>query len=360
MTRPTSGPPSSHGDFTELRAEDLIAFNNLLSGILRAGLPLESGLRAVAADWPGRTGSLIRQLTDRLQQGQNLETALAQLSTTLPGEYVALLKAGQQSGRLPEMLDDLTRLARLRQESRRLAVVSMIYPLIVAVVATLLSLFVLTQIVPVMLDTMIDSRALIPGWLTFVGQISTQIKGLFKPEMWVFVIAGSLLLISLLGIRFGRFAECHAERLPFLGKAWSDSRMAYWTDLMAVLIEHGTPEADAVELAARVGGQRQMIEKMQSLTALLRAGHQPSIEDWKASGVPVLGAWAVTWRGPSGDRVASLRLIAQNYNRLARDRMLLSTSLLPVLCLVVIGGLFTLMYGLMMFLPLTSLYRSLS
>jgi type II secretory pathway component PulF len=201
---------------------------------------------------------------------------------------------------------------------------------------------------------------LIPGWLTFVGQISTRTKELFEPRIWAIAIAVSLLLITLLGFRIGRFAERNAERIPFLGKAWSDSRMAYWTDLMAVLIEHGTPEADAVELAARVGGQRQMIEKMQALTALLRAGHQPSIQDWKASGVPVLGAWAVTWRGPSTDRVASLRLIAQNYNRLARDRMILSTSLLPVLCLVLIGGLFTLMYGLMMFLPLTSLYRSLS
>ena len=129
---------------------------------------------------------------------------------------------------------------------------------------------------------------------------------------------------------------------------------------MALLIDHGTPEAEAVELAARVGGQRQLINKMESLTTLLRTGHQPTINDWKAAGVPVLGAWAVTWRGASGDRVATLRLIADNYNRQARNRMLLSSNLLPLLCLVLIGGVFTLTYGLLMFLPLTALYRSLS
>ena len=343
-----------------LSAEDLSVFNDLLSGIVRARLPLEAGLSAVAADWPGRAGSLLRQLQSQLQQGQSLESALTMLSSTLPGEYSALIRAGQYSGRLPEMLDDLSRLARLRQESRRLAVISLIYPLIVAVFATLLGLFVLTRILPVMLVTMLDSRVDVPAWLTAMGHLGNRLTTMFSPEIWAGVIGLGLLFLIFLSSQIGHLAERYAERIPLLGKAWRDSRIAYWADLMALLIDHGTPEAEAVELAARVGGQRQLINKMESLTTLLRTGHQPTINDWKAAGVPVLGAWAVTWRGDSGDRVATLRLIADNYNRQARNRMLLSSNLLPLLCLVLIGGVFTLTYGLLMFLPLTALYRSLS
>ena len=166
-----------------LSAEDLSVFNDLLSGIVRARLPLEAGLSAVAADWPGRAGSMLRQLQSQLQQGQSLESALTMLSSTLPGEYSALIRAGQYSGRLPEMLDDLSRLARLRQESRRLAVISLVYPLIVAVFATLLGLFVLTRILPVMLVTMLDSRVDVPAWLTAMGHLGNRLTTVFSPEI---------------------------------------------------------------------------------------------------------------------------------------------------------------------------------
>lgn len=344
----------------ELQAEDITALGQLLAGMVRAGLPLESGLRAVGSGWPGRAGEAIRLLTERLNQGQSLEHAISDLSSTVPGEFSALIQAGQRSGRLPEMLDDLTRLARMRQETRRLAVVSLIYPLIVALVAVLLGLFIFTHILPVMLDLMIDFRVGVPDWLYSLGTISRRVAAPLTSEVWVGLIAGGLLFIAFATFRLGHFAEKHAERVPFLGRAWRDSRLAYWADVIALLLEHGTPEAEAVELAARMAGQKKMIEQMGALTAMMRAGQQPTVEDWHKAGVPVLGAWAVTWRGPAGDRVSTLRLMARTYERQARDRMILSYNLLPVLALVGVGGVFTLVYGLMLFLPLTTLYRSLS
>lgn len=353
-----TGP--GHKPITELRAEDIAALGELLGGIVRARLPLEAGLAAVGADWPGRAGDAVRQLIARLQEGQSLEFALADLGSSLPGEFSALVRAGQHSGRLPEMLDDLTRLARLRQESRRLAVVSMIYPMIVALVASLLGLFVFTRVLPVLVQMMLDFRIDLPDWLLSVGTLSERVSRPLTPLVWAALVGGGLLVVVVVTYRMGHLAEKHAERVPLLGKAWRDARLAYWSDLMAVLLEHGTPEAEAVELAARVSGQPQMIERMSVLTTLLRTGHQPTVDDWKKAGVPVLGAWAVTWPGPVGDRVSTLRLMAQSYARQARDRMILTTSLLPVLALVLIGGLFTLVYGMILFVPLTTLYRSLS
>lgn len=353
-----AGP--DHKPNAELRAEDIAALGELLGGIVQARLPIEAGLAAVGAQWPGRAGDAVRQLMARLQQGQSLERALTELGSSLPIEFAALVRAGQHSGRLPEMLDDLARLARLRQESRRLAVVSMIYPLIVALVASLLGLFVFTRVLPVLVRMMLDFRIDLPNWLLSVGRLSERVSQPLTPVVWAGLVAVGLLVVVLATYRMGHLAEKHAERIPLLGKAWRDARLAYWSDLMAVLLEHGTPEAEAVELAAQVSGLPQMIQRMGAVTTLLRAGHQPTLDDWKRAGVPVLGAWAVTWPGPAGDRVSTLRLMAQSYARQARDRMILTTSLMPVLALVLIGGLFTLVYGMILFLPLTTLYRSLS
>ncbi|MFM7590836.1 MAG: type II secretion system F family protein, partial [Isosphaeraceae bacterium] len=78
----TRGLPNFHDRqrSPEIRANDLESLNNLLASLLQAGLPLESGLRAVAREWPGRAGSVLRQINERLSQGESLDSALNQFS----------------------------------------------------------------------------------------------------------------------------------------------------------------------------------------------------------------------------------------------------------------------------------------
>lgn len=343
-----------------LKAEDIAVMNNLLAGLVQSGLPLESGLRAVASDWPGRTGSLIRQLTDRLNQGQAIEEALKGLATTLPVEYVALVRAGLRTGRLPELLDELTTLARMREETRRLAVVSIIYPLLIAMLSVFLGLYLVAFNIPMILDVMHNFRVEIPAWLEFLGQTGLQLRNAMSVSGWFILILSGLAIVFLATWRFGRYAEYYAERLPILGRAWHDARLAYWAQLMALLLEHQTPEAEAIELAVRACGDSFMIERIEAIATMIRTGHAPGLTEWTKAGVPALGAWAVTWPGPVHNRVSTLRMMSQAYSAHARHRMMFGSSLLPIICLVSIGGLFALFYGLLLFLPISRMYRSLA
>ena len=148
----------------ELSAQDLAAVNDLLAAQLRAGLPLEPGLRAAAADWPGQAGSVLRDLTERLERGETLEQALS-AAGDVPVEYAALVEAGKRSGNLPGVLDELTKLADLRLQSRRTVLLAVIYPSFVALAAMFLGYFLWTRMLPAFVADMVDANAVVPPLL---------------------------------------------------------------------------------------------------------------------------------------------------------------------------------------------------
>ena len=358
----TSGPSdfSERHRSPEIRADDLESLNQLLASLLQAGLPLESGLKAVAGQWPGRAGSALRQLSNRLGQGESLESAIAELGTSLPVEYVALVRAGQRTGRLGQILSDLARMARLREETRRMAVVAMIYPLIIACFAIFLGIFLLRNCIPMIQEDMLDARSTPPELLTWMANYGRQLQKILSAERILGLTVFAVGFVLVISWRFGYLAEKFAERLPLLGTAWSNWRTAMWAELMAMLLENETPESEALELSGLALGNRKMANRLTALATHLRTGHRPVYDDWAETGLPSMAIWSLNWSGPIENRISTLRTIAQNYANNARHRLNLAFGLIPIIMLVAIGGLFTLIYGLLLFLPITSLYRSLT
>lgn len=342
----------------ELSAQDLATVNDLLAAQLRAGLPLEPGLRAAAADWPGQAGSVLRDLTERLERGESLEQALT-AAGDVPVEYAALVEAGKRSGDMPKVLDELTKLAELRLQSRRTVLLAVIYPSFVALAAIFLGYFLWTRLLPAFVADLVDAQSPVPSSLGYLARWGSAIgKHITLPAMAAIMLA--LLAVFLVAIaRLGPWSERHMERLPWLGKAWREASVAHWARLIAVLLEHGTPEDQAVELAARASGFGHRSERFRAVADTIRAGNRPSRADWQATGVGALAAWAVSGSGNAQARTAALRLVAANHERSASARMLLASRLFPLFLLVLVGGTFTLVYGLVMFAPLARLYEGL-
>ena len=81
MTSPSSKPV--------ITLDQLVALNDEIAALVRAGVPLDRGLRSLGEDLPGRLGRFARQLSERIARGESLTDALAEptstLAATLPG-----------------------------------------------------------------------------------------------------------------------------------------------------------------------------------------------------------------------------------------------------------------------------------
>src|SRR5436305_1671467 len=93
--------------------EDLIALNEEIAGMARAGLPLDQGLAALAREMGnGRLGRVTAALADDLRAGHTLPEALRRQEGRLPPYYAGLVSAGVRTGRVGDVLATLTVHAR--------------------------------------------------------------------------------------------------------------------------------------------------------------------------------------------------------------------------------------------------------
>ncbi|MFM8224140.1 MAG: type II secretion system F family protein, partial [Planctomycetaceae bacterium] len=123
-----------------LSTADLLAFNDELSALVAAGLPLPQGLAGLARR-RGALGLLAGRLQTRLAQGESLTAALQHEGPAIPAEYAAVVRAGERAGRLPVALDSLATLGSEMLQLRRMlgnALRPMVLVLLVAYGLTLL------------------------------------------------------------------------------------------------------------------------------------------------------------------------------------------------------------------------------
>ncbi len=129
---------------TPVTLEQLIAINDEIAALVKAGVPLELGLRKISSDLPRTLSHITTDLWRALNRGESLAQALESSGHRFPPEYRALVEAGVRSRNLPKTLESVTSFAQSALETRRRFGLALIYPFILL----LLINFLLTMIMP--------------------------------------------------------------------------------------------------------------------------------------------------------------------------------------------------------------------
>ena len=111
-----------------LSLEQLAALSEEIAALARAGVPLDRGLAELARDIPGRLGTVAREMSQRLSEGQLIEQVAIELGNALPPAYRSVLIAGVRAGRLPVALQDISQTARRISQLRSTIYLSLLYP----------------------------------------------------------------------------------------------------------------------------------------------------------------------------------------------------------------------------------------
>src|SRR5262249_11695758 len=93
-----------------LGGDDFIAFNEQLAHLTAVGMPIEQGLRLLAADLkPGRLAPTVHAVAEELDRGTPLDRAIEKYHDKFPPLYARLIDAGIKSNNLSAMLLSLGR-----------------------------------------------------------------------------------------------------------------------------------------------------------------------------------------------------------------------------------------------------------
>lgn len=141
---------------------DLVAFFRGFATLLAVGLPLDRALDAASEGVQGGLQLLLRDARRRLHEGATLADALSEQPGTVPAAVLAVLAAGERSGRLSETLDNLAgslerELALRAQLNHALA-----YPAVLAVTGFLSTGVILVLVIPKFAHMLADTGQGLP------------------------------------------------------------------------------------------------------------------------------------------------------------------------------------------------------
>jgi general secretion pathway protein F len=216
------------GIFNKPKAEDVTIFTRDLALLLRAGARINDGLELLAADRDfGRLRPVVADIRSHVVAGESFAEALSRHEALFPAMYVALIRVGEASGSLDQVLEVLAdERSRTEALKRRLGD-AIRYPIFVLGAAACVLLFFLTFVLPQFASVLQDFGAKVdPIILTFLN-FSTFLRNNSDAVLAIIaiVIAGSWLLLRQEAFRRG--ISNALIRLPAIRQVM----MAYRTSL---------------------------------------------------------------------------------------------------------------------------------
>jgi type II secretory pathway component PulF len=345
-----------------MTSDDLIALNDEIAALARAGLPLDHGLKALSEELDrGQLRQVTAQLAADLRAGLTLPEAMQRQGKRVPPFYAALLEAAVQSGRVPEVLTTLTTYSRAVADLRGTILDATIYPAVVLVFAVAILAVVVGYLIPQYGELFRQFSMRLPV-ITEVVLAVCRRPGAFLVAP-VLAVAGVLLLTRavLAGTERGRCAWARAVyALPIVGTLLRDARLAAFTDLLAILADHGLPLPRAFYLAGEA-----------SSDPFLAAGARQARQDVEAGLplgpalrhrllVPELIAWMTTVGEQRGDLGRAFHQVAELYRRKVERRAALLRTVLPPFLIIATAGVVVCLFVFALILPMVRLLEALS
>jgi type II secretory pathway component PulF len=141
----------------------LAVWTRQLAGLVGSGLPLERALASLSSEAETEAErNLVAQLRAEVNSGSTFARALAQHPQEFSGIYVAVIGAGEQSGKLGLVLEHLANDLEDQQALHAKLLGAALYPAIVSAVALCIVLFLVTYVVPQVASVFAGSKRALP------------------------------------------------------------------------------------------------------------------------------------------------------------------------------------------------------
>ena len=257
QVRPVSVPAGWGGGPT---SKDLITFCLHLAQVTRAGISLLDGLKDLIDDVEHpRFRVILGAVVSAIHSGTGLADAIAAYPKVFDRTFIALVRAGEQSGNISETFHRLAESLKWRDELRSSFRKLLIYPAFGMTVITAVFLFLMIYLVPQLSGFI---RSMSGGQLPVPTQVLLGISHFLVNHWWVLLAVPAAIGIALVLVL--RFASEDLRtdldglkmRLPLIGATLQKIALARFASTLGMLYASSVPVLTALELSAGAAGNR--------------------------------------------------------------------------------------------------------
>ena len=324
-------------------------FTRQFATMIGAGLPMVQCLDILSKQMDSQEFcKIIGEIKESVSSGSTLSEAMSKHKKVFDELYVNMVEAGEMGGALDTIL---VRLANYREKAdalTRKVKGALVYPAVVSIVATGVTIAMLTFIVPIFAKMFSNLGAELPAPTQVVLQISEFIQSYFLVMLGV-VAAGIVGLRMMLKNEEGRFQfDKFMLKTPIFGDLIRKSAVARFTRTLGTLIQSGVTILDALEITAKTAGNKVLQRAIKKSVVSIAEGDTIT-NPLKESGVfPPMVIQMIGVGEKTGGLDDMLSKIADFYDEEVDAAVHALTSMIEpmviVLMGIVIGGILIAMY----------------
>ena len=333
--------------------QELITFCFHLSQLLKAGVNIIEALTDLrdTVDNPGLR-QVVAGIIEDIEGGLKLSEAMASHPYIFDAVFVALVRAGEQSGQLNEVLDELSENIKWQDEIAGQAKRALVYPAIVFTVIAGVIFVLLTVLVPQLAVTF---KTLVPK-LPRETELLIGLSNIFV-KYWYLIIgvpvaAGIGLFVA---VRANENLQAQMDslsiRLPVIGPIRFKIMLARFSTFFAMLYRSGISVLDCIQICEKIMGNRLMEQALQHVGRSISEGQGISQAFTTTKLFPPLVLRMLRVGESTGGLDVALLNVSYFYNREVREGITKMQALIGPATTIVLGGLIVaILYTI--FLPL--------
>jgi type IV pilus assembly protein PilC len=338
-----------------VKLDEIVIFSRQLATMVDSGIPLVQALDILCEQIETPVfKNVLAKVKDDVETGSSLSDALARHPVVFSTLYVNMVRAGESSGALDDILDRLAAYLEKSSMLQRKVKSSLVYPAVVITMAILITLVMLIKVIP----TFKGIFAMLGGTLPLPTRILIIISDTIR-EMFLYVVAVIVVIIFALKkyLRTSQGKENFDKtllRLPILGALFKKVAVAKFSRTLATLVKSGVPILVSLEIVGKTAGNAVIEKAVESVRNGIKEGENIADPLAKSGAFPPMVVRMIKVGEQTGQLEKMLTKIADFYEDQVDAAVSGLTSLIEPLIIaflgIVIGGIV-----IAMFLPVFKL-----
>ena len=252
---------------------NLVFFTRQLATMYSAGLTLERAIQGLASEErPPKLKKVLTNVGENIRKGLSLSEALQRHPGVFSTLFVSLTKAGEVSGNLDEILDELATYLENLDDVRRKVRSAMTYPIFMVLFLFAMMSAMFMWIIPMFSDVYVQLGANLPEATRRLVLLSEWISINFNSIVFsLFGFIGSLWLVSKTQ-RGGYILDSIKLKVPVFGSLLNQSILNKFSKTAGILLNAGVPVIESMNLIGKIVSNRVYEVAIGDATEYIRDG----------------------------------------------------------------------------------------
>lgn len=333
---------SASGDilapFKKPKVKEITQFTVELATLLDSGISLVAALEIEAGQMKdGLLKDVLSQVVNDIRHGSSYSEALEKHPKVFDKIYVGLIRAGEASGELDNILLDLAKFMELSDDNKSKVKSALVYPAVVLVISILVVIFLMIAVLPSFADIFMSSGVALPLPTRVLMDLSNFLK-----NRWYVVLGGVALLIGLfrtwIKTKEGRYIwDGVVFKLPVVGPLISKSIISRFTRTFGALVKSSVPMLQALEILKEGAGNARIEQLVDRIKLGVSEGERISGELEASEYIPTMVARMVAVGEDTGALDTMLLKVSDYYDKELDVEIKGLTSVIEPIIIVIMG-----------------------